>query len=285
MAFSLFGLALAAGSAAAQQPQTTSYPMYNAIVSPWPAPPSSPRIGGWSNSPAAVPAQFGTPAPAPTAAPVPSPYLSRTVYYKKESGSSVVPASNQPLKTEPATPEYQIELRGLNFRLESEKTLNERINLLPDPERPEKKPITRAQMEEDFKKMKAGRKDLSGTYFPAYDTIPTAPYKGHSYAQMAIQAEPHYVCFGRLFFEEKNTERYGWDAGPVTPLLLTANFCNDCLSLPYKVCSFPRLRYDSSAGQCLPGDPVPALAYPVPLSVTGGLAQAGVTVALYFIIP
>src|SRR5207253_9042191 len=105
------------------------------------------------------------------------------------------------------------------------------------------------------------------------------------YVQRAMLVEPHYVCYGRLFFEEKNTERYGWELGPLTPIWLTGKFFVDVGAWPYKVFSFPRLRYDSSAGQCLPGDWVPLMAYPHPLSVTGALAEAGTIVALAFIFP
>ena len=47
----------------------------------------------------------------------------------------------------------------------------------------------------------------------------------------------------------------------------------------------PCQRYDTNYGKCLPGDPVPYLLYPTELSLTGGLTEAGVIVALFYLIP
>lgn len=317
MAFSLFGLAAAAGAAAAQSDPRPSYAqsVNNVKISPWPS--AAPAGTGWSN--AAIP---------PT--PLPSP-PSRTLYYKKEPNNWVVPAAAQvptappvilPVPTTPTVGTRVAE----QFRLESEATLNSRINrekifedTLTDrikkltaaqpgvkideaklreelrKELPDQKleALAAAQAEEDRRRMEYNKtiadarlhKNVVGTYFPELDPITKEPYQPRMLPQGAMLVEPHYVCYGRLFFEEKNTERYGWDFGPLTPIGLTFKFFGDAAAMPYKVASFPRLCYDSSAGQCLPGDSVPFKAYPQPLSLTGALAQAGVIVALAFIFP
>jgi len=183
------------------------------------------------------------------------------MYYKKEVGAGVVPASNNAAFPPPlVAPAPKDEMRvppPVLFRLEAEAILHKRI--------------------------KVEKKDDKLEFPP--QPVEDKPYAQRTFAPMAVEAEPNFVCYGRLLFEEKNTERYGWDLGPIAPLLLAANFYKDYAALPYKVFSFPRLRYDCSAGLPLPGEPVPLLVYPPGLSVTGGLAEAGAIVALRAIIP
>jgi hypothetical protein len=97
--------------------------------------------------------------------------------------------------------------------------------------------------------------------------------------------EPSYLCYGRLYFEQKNFERYGWDLGPFTPLLSAAGFYWDLAWLPYHLATAPCRQYECSAGYCLPGSPVPLLLYPPELSLTGFVAEAGTVVAMVAIFP
>jgi hypothetical protein len=75
-------------------------------------------------------------------------------------------------------------------------------------------------------------------------------------------AEPNYVCYCPLYFEDKNSERYGWSLGPIQPVVSGGIFYADLATLPLKLAFFPWYHDDCSAGQCLPGDPVPYLLYP-----------------------
>jgi hypothetical protein len=102
-------------------------------------------------------------------------------------------------------------------------------------------------------------------------------------APMAIFAEPSYVDYRRLLFEDKNTERYGWNLGPIQPFVSAYEFLGGVVILPYKFFSWPCLRYDSNAGLCLPGDPVPYFLYPPGISLSGAAAEAGIIVALHYI--
>ncbi len=120
--------------------------------------------------------------------------------------------------------------------------------------------------------------------FPPLESVVKEPFPGRYFQPSLEQIEPNYVCYGRLFCEDRNTERYGWSMGPLQPALSTWKFLGDVSSLPYKFFSFPRLDYDSNAGLCLPGDPVPMMAYPPQISATGLIAQACVDVALVAII-
>jgi hypothetical protein len=105
------------------------------------------------------------------------------------------------------------------------------------------------------------------------------------FAPMVERVEPAYVCYQRLYFEDKNSERYGWEFGPLQPVLSAALFYKDMILWPYHIGTRPCQRYECSAGYCLPGDPVPYLIYPIEWSVTGGLLEAGTIVGLYAIFP
>ncbi len=97
--------------------------------------------------------------------------------------------------------------------------------------------------------------------------------------------EPNYVIYRRLYFQQNNFERYGWDLGPVTSVVSAATFLADFLTLPYHAFTDPCRCMESNAGWCLPGDPVPLMLYPPELSLTGTLAEAGTVLALVAIFP
>ena len=268
-----FSLAVAlglAGASAAQDPPGARPSPYGAI-SPWPALPT--RGNPIATTPSAPPSFSKLPT-----RPVPEP--PRTLYYKKDKNASGVVAAaaaeiappvaaEQPKKAEVAPPlkgepgeDVVAPTREELFRLESESALESRVNAT-------KKAEEKIKFPERDKKLDP----LKGTY------------TARTYPNAMIYVEPNFVCYQRLLFEDKNTERYGWTLGPLQTLYSAGQFFSNVSNLPYKFCSFPRLWYDSSAGQCLPGDPVPYLLYPPGLSLTGALGQAGVTVALYAIFP
>jgi hypothetical protein len=107
----------------------------------------------------------------------------------------------------------------------------------------------------------------------------------HPLPPMFERVEPGYVCYRRLYFEDLNSERYGWEVGPLQPFLSAAIFYKDLALWPYHIGTRPCQRYECSAGYCLPGDPVPYLLYPIEWSVTGGLLEAGTVVGLYALFP
>jgi hypothetical protein len=86
---------------------------------------------------------------------------------------------------------------------------------------------------------------------------------------------PYLVSYRPLYFEAKNFERYGWSLGPIQPLVSTAKFYVDLLTLPYNVGVLPPWRCECNAGYCLPGDPVPFRLYLPPWSWKGAALQTG----------
>jgi hypothetical protein len=141
-----------------------------------------------------------------------------------------------------------------------------------------------AEADEQYK-----QKDNIFKNFPQYNlpehVLTTQRYTERMFAPAAMRVEPTYVCHDRLYFEDKNSERYGWELGPLQPFVSAANFYANLLRYPYHFGTRPCQRFETSAGECLPGDPVPYLIYPVELSLSGGLLQAGTVVGLYAIFP
>jgi hypothetical protein len=125
--------------------------------------------------------------------------------------------------------------------------------------------------------------------FPSEPVVSLQKYdpslRAMTWPQLNAIVEPNYVCYGRLLFEQRNPERYGWDVGPIQPLLSAGIFFGDVILLPYNVARYPCRKYECSAGLCLPGDPVPLMLYPPELTVTGILTEAAVAAALVAIFP
>jgi len=121
--------------------------------------------------------------------------------------------------------------------------------------------------------------------FPDEPIVSDKPYVARVFPPQCITAEPNFTIYRRLFFEEKNSERYGWDLGPVGPVASAGKFFWDVAFFPYHLGTMPFRRFESNAGQCLPGDPVPLLLYPPQLSSPGTVLEAVAVVAIIACFP
>ena len=109
--------------------------------------------------------------------------------------------------------------------------------------------------------------------------------KTASYGPTAALIEPGYLVHRRLMFEEKNSERNGWDLGFIQPLVSTAAFYKDALLMPAHLASNLAERYDTSAGKCLPGNAVPYYLYPEEITLFGATVGAVAVTGAAFIFP
>jgi hypothetical protein len=101
-----------------------------------------------------------------------------------------------------------------------------------------------------------------------------------------ILFEPGFVIHHRLHFEEKNSERYGWDLGPIQPLVSTLAFYKNIALWPSSLVTGAIVGFwDTNEGKCLPGSPTPYYLYPQGLTVTGLAADGLVITGLSFVIP
>lgn len=95
-----------------------------------------------------------------------------------------------------------------------------------------------------------------------------------------------YVVHRRLHFEEKNSERYGWDLGIIQPLISAAYFYKDVLLWPNSLASGVAYGFwDTNMGKCLPGSPTPYYLYPPGLTITGSVVEGLVITGTAFVIP
>jgi hypothetical protein len=148
------------------------------------------------------------------------------------------------------------------FRLDSEPALQERIR-------------------QEFKRTNPNERIV----FPDEPVLSKSAYYGRNWPAQQLLVEPQYVCHGRLFFEEKNAERYGWELGVLQPIVSAAAFFKDVALLPMHMGTEPCRCFDCSAGKCLPGDPVPLIFYPPEVSLTGAAYQAAVVGTLIVMFP
>ncbi len=252
MAASLVGVAVAWGAAHAQPPTATSSWRPAALPK---APPvvSFEKPGG-----AAAPASQST-WPAQPALPnlTPSP-IELLALQQPGAGKQPSPADQGAEYT------FMLEPPGRDrlFRLDSEGALFER-------------------MQQEARQRSPGER----LTFPDEKPVTNQRFVARNWTPMQMLVEPNYVCYDRLYFEEKNSERYGWDLGAISPLVSAATFYKDLALWPYHAFTDPCRRYECSAGYCLPGDPVPYLWYPPQWSLTGLMAEAGAAIGLAYAIP
>ena len=121
--------------------------------------------------------------------------------------------------------------------------------------------------------------------FPEEPILTTQRYAGRVFPPMTETVEPNYLCYKRLYFEDKNSERYGWDLGFIQPVVSAGIFFWDSATLPYRMGTELCRKYECNSGYCMPGDPVPYLLYPPIWSVTGGAAEIAAVIAIAAIFP
>ena len=117
----------------------------------------------------------------------------------------------------------------------------------------------------------------------SYDSVTVRQWAGLQYCWDAPV-----LSHGPLYFEEVNLERHGY--GPkclraVQPVLSGAQFFATVPALPYKIAARPPCHPVYTLGRYRPGSPVPYRVNYPPLSLRGGVAEAGVAVGLIFLIP
>jgi hypothetical protein len=121
--------------------------------------------------------------------------------------------------------------------------------------------------------------------FPPRPEITADSFQARKFEPTVCQVEPAYVVYRRLYFEEKNAERYGWEIGPLQTAVSTLYFFKDVALLPHNIATYPCRRFETDAGQCQPGDPVPYRLYPLELTGSGLLAEVGTIALIAAIIP
>jgi hypothetical protein len=113
-------------------------------------------------------------------------------------------------------------------------------------------------------------------FFPDYPPVLQEAPLARRWEPMTELVDPAFVCYQRLYFQQLNFERYGWDLGIISPILSYGAFYVDLVTLPYHAAMEPLRRYECNTGYYLPGDPAPLLFYLPQPSISGALAEAAV---------
>ena len=142
------------------------------------------------------------------------------------------------------------------------------------------------KLEERIRQETLERTDREQVVFPEEPILSREAYAGRVglWPVRQLVVEPNYVVHRKLFFQQLNTERYGWDLGPITPVICAGAFLTDLATVPLHFGARPCER-DASTGYLLPGDPVPLMLYPPEITVTGTALEVGVVIALIAIFP
>jgi len=150
------------------------------------------------------------------------------------------------------------------------------VTELPGPNRLFER-FSEAQVQEVIRQAAKRRPGSGRVVFPEYPPLTRETHvPPRAYGKMIEPVEPNCVCHGRLYFEQKNFERQGWDLGVFAPAVSVGIFYYYLALLPYHYWTRPCDRYDCSAGKCLPGDCLPLYLYPEEFSLTGLAGEASV---------
>lgn len=128
------------------------------------------------------------------------------------------------------------------------------------------------------------KSDGTRAIFPEEPVVSKAPYRPRNFPKMVELVEPCYVCHRRLYWEQPNFERIGYDLGYLQPAVCLGVFYYDTALLPYHVFSDLHGDIDCSYGKCMPGDQAPFLVPCERFSVTGLVGQSATMIGLGFLL-
>ena len=122
--------------------------------------------------------------------------------------------------------------------------------------------------------------------FPSECSLAHEDYQPRTWTPTTFAWTASGTCHKPLYFEQVQVERYGHSWGPIIqPVLSAAHFFVTVPILPYKMGVYPPGECMYSLGYYRPGSCAPYMLDPLPISVRGGLIQAGAIVAAVAIIP
>ncbi|MCS7046521.1 MAG: hypothetical protein NZO58_09215 [Gemmataceae bacterium] len=156
---------------------------------------------------------------------------------------------------------------------------------LPSIERMTDRRESEAQFNERLRQEYFSRPGAPRVSFPDHPPLTKEVYAGRNFKPMVEVIEPGFVMHRRLYFEQPNFERHGWELGYLTPLLSAGSFVSNVVTLPYHVFTRPWDPWDSSAGKLRPGDNPPLLWYRPEYSHTGLLGQAAAVAGFVLTFP
>ena len=111
-------------------------------------------------------------------------------------------------------------------------------------------------------------------------------FAGREYVASTVQWKASGLSHKPLYFEDVQLERYGHETGPILqPLISSAHFFGGILVLPYQMGIHPPNECQYTLGYIRPGNCAPYMHQPIPLSLRGAIAEAGVVLGAGALIP
>jgi hypothetical protein len=201
--------------------------------------------------------------------PLPKDNVSPAIFFNKPGSPSGIQQTNQTVA--PITSKKDRPEEPYSFAVDTE---------LPGLDR-----ITRRISEKDFFEEIKQDYGTGKAIFPPMPPLTTEVYQRRQFPHIVRGVEPANVVHGRLYFEQPNFERTGWDLGVLSPFVNMGKYYYDLALLPYHCMTRPFEKYEVSAGKCLPGDPAPLFLYPEEFSVTGLVGETAVITGLWYLFP
>lgn len=122
--------------------------------------------------------------------------------------------------------------------------------------------------------------------FPERCPLPDDDYVRKAPTPIEFTWKASSLCYKPLYFEDVQLERHGHYCHPLlVPFTARARFLLTIPALPYLMGVYPPNECIYDLGHYRPGDCAPNILNPVPISLRGGLIQAGAVVGAAAIIP
>lgn len=140
----------------------------------------------------------------------------------------------------------------------------------------------------DLKKIRQITTDISAQAgeFPPECRLTDIPYRVRMYEPTMFHWKASALCSKPLYFQQAALERYGHSFGPLLqPFISGALFYATFPILPYKMGVDPPCECVYTLGWYRPGSCAPKMIYPIPISLRGGLLEAGAVLGAVFLVP
>lgn len=116
--------------------------------------------------------------------------------------------------------------------------------------------------------------------------LPDDPYQRKAPTPITFTWKASSLCYKPLYFEDVQLERYGHYRNPwLQPFLSRARFLVTIPCLPYLIGVDPPNQCIYDLGYYRPGNCAPSMMQPIPISLRGGLLEAGAIVGAAAVIP
>jgi len=152
------------------------------------------------------------------------------------------------------------------------------------------KPLTTCGDKVTLKSIREISHDIRPTQtgeLPEECVIESAPFYGRQFSQSCVMWKASAVSTKAAYFEDVQLERYGNTiVGPVLqPVVSGAKFFTTIPFLPYKMGVTPPHECVYTLGHHRPGNRVPYMVEPLPISARGALFQTGAVLGGAYIVP